>query len=282
MAKIDPYLRPLFDALHDMIDPEKVATHLERNVIEVAPLAFMRGRTLNDSFVILDEAQNTSPEQMKMFLTRLGFNSKMVITGDITQIDLPRDQRSGLVVVSEILEAVEGIEFVRFGGADVVRHRLVQRIVEAYDEHSERAAPELRPAQPDRRRPRPSACSRSRSSATAAPERRRAPRSSAWSASPSPRPASRRATSPSSTSSADRIASLNREFRGRAGPTDVLSFPVDGDGPVGRPARAGRHRDLPGAHRGPARGGRCTARCTSPAWTTRPTTARCSRCRPSC
>jgi phosphate starvation-inducible protein PhoH and related proteins len=152
MAKIDPYLRPLFDALHDMIDPEKVATHLERNVIEVAPLAFMRGRTLNDSFVILDEAQNTSPEQMKMFLTRLGFNSKMVITGDITQIDLPRDQRSGLVVVSEILAAVEGVEFVRFGGADVVRHRLVQRIVEAYDEHSERAAPELRPAQPDRRR----------------------------------------------------------------------------------------------------------------------------------
>ena len=154
MAKIDPYLRPLFDALHDMIDPDKVATHLERNVIEVAPLAFMRGRTLNDSFVILDEAQNTSPEQMKMFLTRLGFNSKMVITGDITQIDLPRDQRSGLVVVSEILSAVEGVEFVRFGGADVVRHRLVQRIVEAYDEHSERAAPELRPAaqQPSSRR----------------------------------------------------------------------------------------------------------------------------------
>jgi phosphate starvation-inducible PhoH-like protein len=150
MAKIDPYLRPLFDALHDMIDPEKVATHLERNVIEVAPLAFMRGRTLNDSFVILDEAQNTSPEQMKMFLTRLGFNSKMVITGDITQIDLPRDQRSGLVVVSDILRDVEGVDFVRFGGADVVRHRLVQRIVEAYNEHSERAAPELRPA--DRRR----------------------------------------------------------------------------------------------------------------------------------
>jgi phosphate starvation-inducible protein PhoH and related proteins len=141
MAKIDPYLRPLFDALHDMIDPEKVATHLERNVIEVAPLAFMRGRTLNDSFVILDEAQNTSPEQMKMFLT-----------GDITQIDLPRDQRSGLVVVSEILGAVEGVEFVRFGGADVVRHRLVQRIVEAYDEHAERSTPELRPATPDRRR----------------------------------------------------------------------------------------------------------------------------------
>jgi phosphate starvation-inducible PhoH-like protein len=112
----------------------------------------MRGRTLNDSFVILDEAQNTSPEQMKMFLTRLGFNSKMVITGDITQIDLPRDQRSGLVVVGEILEDVEGIDFVRFGGDDVVRHRLVQRIVEAYNDHAERQAPELRPAERDRKR----------------------------------------------------------------------------------------------------------------------------------
>jgi phosphate starvation-inducible protein PhoH and related proteins len=150
MAKVDPYLRPLFDALHDMIDPEKVAGHLERGVIEVAPLAFMRGRSLNDSFVILDEAQNTTPEQMKMFLTRLGFNSKMVITGDITQVDLPRDQRSGLVVVGDILRDVDGIEFVRFGGDDVVRHRLVQRIVEAYDEHTERQTPELRPA--DRRR----------------------------------------------------------------------------------------------------------------------------------
>ena len=150
MAKIDPYLRPLFDALHDMIDPEKVAGHLERGVIEVAPLAFMRGRTLNDSFVILDEAQNTTPEQMKMFLTRLGFNSKMVITGDVTQVDLPRDQRSGLIVVGDILREVEGIEFVRFGGDDVVRHRLVQRIVEAYDEHAGRQAPELRPA--DRKR----------------------------------------------------------------------------------------------------------------------------------
>jgi phosphate starvation-inducible protein PhoH and related proteins len=150
MAKIDPYLRPLFDALNDMLDPEKVASHLEKGVIEVAPLAFMRGRTLNDSFVILDEAQNTSPEQMKMFLTRLGFNSKMVITGDITQIDLPREQHSGLVVVGEVLQDIEGVDFVRFGGEDVVRHRLVQRIVEAYAEHSERLAPELRPA--DRRR----------------------------------------------------------------------------------------------------------------------------------
>ena len=119
-------------------------------MIEVAPLAFMRGRTLNDSFVILDEAQNTTPEQMKMFLTRLGFNSKMVVTGDITQIDLPRDQRSGPHRRRRILEGVEGIEFVRFGGEDVVRHRLVQRIVEAYDEHAARQAPELRPARPTR------------------------------------------------------------------------------------------------------------------------------------
>ena len=150
MAKVDHYLRPLFDALNDMMDPERVSTHLDRGVIEVAPLAFMRGRTLNDSFVILDEAQNTSPEQMKMFLTRLGFNSKVVVTGDITQIDLPRDQRSGLVVVGDILDSIEDIEFVRFGGEDVVRHKLVQRIVNAYDAHAERQAPELRPA--DRKR----------------------------------------------------------------------------------------------------------------------------------
>jgi phosphate starvation-inducible PhoH-like protein len=143
MAKIDPYLRPLFDALHDMIDPEKVSQHLERGVIEVAPLAFMRGRTLNDSFVILDEAQNTTPEQMKMFLTRLGFGSKMVVTGDITQVDLPREQQSGLIVVGEIIGDVEGVQFVRLGGEDVVRHRLVQRIVEAYEEHAQRAAPEI-------------------------------------------------------------------------------------------------------------------------------------------
>jgi phosphate starvation-inducible PhoH-like protein len=143
MAKVDPYLRPLFDALHDMLEPDRVSQHLERGVIEVAPLAFMRGRTLNDSFIILDEAQNTSPEQMKMFLTRLGFNSKMVVTGDITQIDLPRDQDSGLVVVSDILDGVEGIEFVRFGGEDVVRHKLVQRIVAAYSDHTQRLAPEL-------------------------------------------------------------------------------------------------------------------------------------------
>jgi phosphate starvation-inducible PhoH-like protein len=145
MAKVDPYLRPLFDALHDMLDPERVSQHLERGVIEVAPLAFMRGRTLNDSFIILDEAQNTSPEQMKMFLTRLGFNSKMVVTGDVTQVDLPREQDSGLIVVGDVLDHVEGIEFVRFGEEDVVRHKLVRRIVAAYDQHSQRLAPELRP-----------------------------------------------------------------------------------------------------------------------------------------
>ncbi len=137
-AKVDPYLRPLFDALFDMLDPDRVNGYFERGVIEVAPLAFMRGRTLNDSFVILDEAQNTSPEQMKMFLTRLGFNSRMVVTGDVTQIDLPTDQRSGLVVVRDILDDVKDIGFVNFGGEDVVRHKLVQRIVAAYDEHGSR------------------------------------------------------------------------------------------------------------------------------------------------
>jgi phosphate starvation-inducible protein PhoH and related proteins len=145
MAKVDPYLRPLFDALHDMLEPDRVSQHLDRGVIEVAPLAYMRGRTLNDSFIILDEAQNTSPEQMKMFLTRLGFNSKMVVTGDITQIDLPREHDSGLIVVADILDEVEGIDFVRFGEEDVVRHKLVRRIVAAYNEHTQRLAPELRP-----------------------------------------------------------------------------------------------------------------------------------------
>jgi phosphate starvation-inducible PhoH-like protein len=151
MAKVDPYLRPLFDALYDMLEPEKVNQHLERGVIEVAPLAFMRGRTLNDSFIIVDEAQNTTPEQMKMVLTRLGFGSKMVVTGDVTQVDLPRETHSGLVVIGDILENVEGIEFVRFGGEDVVRHKLVQRIVAAYSEYAESQAPELRQSQSRRR-----------------------------------------------------------------------------------------------------------------------------------
>jgi len=135
--KVDPYLRPLYDALYDMLESERVEKLLERNVIEVAPIAFMRGRTLNDSFIILDEAQNSTPEQMKMVLTRQGFNSKMVVNGDITQIDLPGGKRSGLLDAVEILRAVEGISFVHFDERDVVRHSLVQRIVKAYEKHNE-------------------------------------------------------------------------------------------------------------------------------------------------
>src|SRR5215467_5036766 len=140
--KIDPYLRPLYDALYDMLDPERVDRYLEKNVIEIAPIAFMRGRTLNDSFVILDEAQNTTPEQMKMFVTRLGFNSKAVITGDVTQIDLPNARRSGLLEAIDVLKPVQGLAFVYFDEGDVVRHHLVQRIIRAYDEHKNRVAEE--------------------------------------------------------------------------------------------------------------------------------------------
>ena len=131
--KVDPYLRPLYDALHDMMRFEKVSNLMQKGIIEVAPLAFMRGRTLNDSFIILDEAQNTTPEQMKMFLTRIGFSSKAVITGDITQIDLPVDKPSGLIDAKNILQEIEGIGFVFFSEKDVVRHRLVQEIIKAYD-----------------------------------------------------------------------------------------------------------------------------------------------------
>jgi phosphate starvation-inducible PhoH-like protein len=133
--KINPYLRPLYDALHDMMDPGRIAALIERGTIEVAPLAFMRGRTLNDSFVVLDEAQNTTREQMKMFLTRLGFDSRTVITGDVTQVDLPGGARSGLRHAKRVLSGIEGIEFIYFSHADVVRHPLVQQIVQAYDVH---------------------------------------------------------------------------------------------------------------------------------------------------
>ncbi|MBV9612583.1 MAG: PhoH family protein, partial [Acidobacteriaceae bacterium] len=135
--KVDPYLRPLYDALFDMIESERVEKLLERNTIEIAPIAFMRGRTLNDCFIILDEAQNTTLEQMKMILTRQGFNSKMVVTGDQTQIDLPAGKRSGLLNAAEVLRGVEGIAFVHFNEKDVVRHQLVQRIVKAYDRYNE-------------------------------------------------------------------------------------------------------------------------------------------------
>jgi phosphate starvation-inducible PhoH-like protein len=139
LEKVDPYLRPLYDALYDMLDADRLTAYMDKGAIEVAPLAFMRGRTLNDSFIILDEAQNTSPEQMQMFLTRLGFGSKVVVTGDATQIDLPRDQRSGLLTVEDILGTIDGIAFVRFAHEDVVRHKIVQRIVEAYRLHAEEA-----------------------------------------------------------------------------------------------------------------------------------------------
>jgi phosphate starvation-inducible protein PhoH and related proteins len=136
--KVNPYLRPLYDALYDMMEAEKVMNLMERGVIEIAPLAFMRGRTLNDAFVILDEAQNTTTEQMKMFLTRLGFNSKAVITGDVTQIDLPSNRASGLVEVMKILEGIGGITFVSFSERDVVRHKLVQAIIKAYERYENR------------------------------------------------------------------------------------------------------------------------------------------------
>jgi phosphate starvation-inducible PhoH-like protein len=134
--KVNPYLRPLYDALYDMLDTERVARYLERGTIEIAPIAFMRGRTLNDSFVILDEAQNTTSEQMKMFLTRLGFGSKAVITGDITQIDLPTGRTSGLIEALKVVGNIEGISFIHFDERDVVRHKLVQQIVKAYDAYS--------------------------------------------------------------------------------------------------------------------------------------------------
>ena len=132
--KVNPYLRPLYDALYDVLDPDRVERYLEKGIIEIAPIAFMRGRTLNDAFVILDEAQNTTSEQMKMFLTRLGFNSKAVVTGDVTQIDLPNGRRSGLVEAVEVVAKVRGISFIYFTERDVVRHSLVQRIIRAYEE----------------------------------------------------------------------------------------------------------------------------------------------------
>jgi phosphate starvation-inducible PhoH-like protein len=159
-AKVDPYLRPLYDALYDLLDPKRTERLLEQGVIEIAPLAFMRGRTLNDSFVILDEAQNSTSEQMKMFLTRVGFNSKAVVTGDITQIDLPAEKISGLVEAADVVGGIGGIEVVRLDERDVVRHPLVQRIIVAYDRHEREAAersraprdaPRTRPA--DRRPP---------------------------------------------------------------------------------------------------------------------------------
>ena len=181
--KVDPYLRPMYDALYEMMGFDRVARHVERQVIEVAPLAFMRGRSLNDSFIILDEAQNTTVEQMKMFLTRLGFGSKAVVTGDITQIDLPRQQRSGLRHAIEVLRGVEGVAFTFFNARDVVRHPLVQRIVQAYERESPEPGPRRERASqrarcgsrrssprgaPGCRRPRPCGAGRGRARAALA------------------------------------------------------------------------------------------------------------------
>jgi len=151
--KIDPYLRPLYDALHDMVDPESIPRLTQSGTIEVAPLAYMRGRTLNDAFIVLDEAQNTTPEQMKMFLTRLGFGAKIVVTGDITQVDLPHGQRSGLIVVKDILDGVEDVHFSLLTSQDVVRHKLVGEIVDAYARWDATRAPGpgTAPARPERR-----------------------------------------------------------------------------------------------------------------------------------
>jgi phosphate starvation-inducible protein PhoH and related proteins len=150
--KIDPYLKPLWDALHDMMEAQELIAHVDRGTIEVAPLAYMRGRTLNDAFIVLDEAQNTTPEQMKMFLTRIGFNSKAVVTGDISQVDLPRGNKSGLRIVREILEGLEGVAFAPLEAADVVRHHIVQRIVEAYEVWDEAKEAEEEQARSERER----------------------------------------------------------------------------------------------------------------------------------
>jgi phosphate starvation-inducible PhoH-like protein len=154
VEKVHPYLRPLYDALYDMLEPDKVTALTEKGAIEIAPLAYMRGRTLNDAFIILDEAQNTTSEQMKMFLTRLGFNAKMVITGDITQVDLPASRPSGLIEIQSVLQGIDGIRFVYFDDRDVVRHDLVSAIVRAYDRVEPRGA-RARPAPPDASPPEP-------------------------------------------------------------------------------------------------------------------------------
>ncbi len=234
--KIDPYLRPLYDALYDMLESEKVEKLLERASIEVAPLAFMRGRTLNDSFIILDEAQNTTSEQMKMVLTRQGFNSKMVVTGDITQIDLPNGRRSGLLDAMEILKGVEGISFVQFDERDVVRHSLVQRIVRAYEKYNEGIAERqlslkladgipLEPARPGERH-------RMKSDPLITYRRKPATLDStsleSFAETLRTRVARGREFHCRITNDAE-LQSLNRQFRNKDYATDVLTFASEGD-----------------------------------------------------
>ena len=229
LAKVDPYMRPLFDALYDTMDPDRLTAYMDRGTIEVAPLAFMRGRTLNDSFIILDEAQNTTPEQMQMFLTRLGFGSKMVVTGDITQIDLPREQASGLIQVRDILREVDGI------GVRRVRPRgrrpAQARAADRRGVQAARRGDRLPPARSDRGRGREPQ------------RRRRSTRSARW-RSPDMRWPQRRSTTASSGSSfvaPDEIRALKREHLGIDEETDVLSFPIDGldELPAGVPRALG-------------------------------------------
>ena len=287
MAKVDPYLRPLYDALYDMVEPEGAQKLLERQTVEVAPLAFMRGRTLNDSFIILDEAQNTTPEQMKMFLTRIGFGSKVVVTGDMTQVDVPGG-RSGLIGLERILTGIDGLAFVHLTRADVVRHRIVADIVAAYENGRVTTAWVIPSTT------RTWAGGRG-SAATATPR-------CSW---PTSRPSvpvdtARWAALAEAVLLAegvrghaelsllfvdeDDIAALNEQFLGKAGPTDVLAFPIDaatvevdvGPGaapprprpPAARPGRppaaARRRRGLPGGGRAP--GGRARRHASTTSW----------------
>ena len=210
--KVDPYLRPMYDALYEMMGFDRVARFIERNVIEVAPLAFMRGRSLNESFIILDEAQNTTPEQMKMFLTRIGFGSRAVVTGDVTQTDLPAGKQSGLQHVIDVLRGVEGVAFTFFDAQDVVRHPLVQRIVQAYEARSEL---EMSGAQ---RRAAQAPCARWSPAASRHRGAGRTPRSGAR--------AQQAARSACSVVGRAREPPLNARYRGKDKPTNVLSFPA--------------------------------------------------------
>ena len=241
--KIDPYMRPLYDALYDLLDADKLERFLDKGIIEVAPLAFMRGRTLNDSFVILDEAQNTTSEQMKMFLTRLGFNSKAVITGDITQIDLPAGRRSGLVEAIEVVGKIEGIAFVYFNERDVVRHNLVQQIIKAYDEFAATPSRQQRSSRRRRTRVRRALRIPANGQDRRTPDSRRLAAgddcelvSAAFALALAPLAeflracATRTCGFPESSVtvrfvSDPAMARLNRRLSRQAGPTDVLSFP---------------------------------------------------------
>ena len=253
--KVDPYMRPLYDALHDLLEAEKLESFLEKDIIEVAPLAFMRGRTLNDSFVILDEAQNTTSEQMKMFLTRLGFNSKAVITGDITQIDLPNERRSGLVEAIDVVGNIEGISFIYFDERDVVRHNLVQQIIKAYDERkpatqgaSAKSGPNVAAGRTQnvgasssyrqaalrtaRRGATDCPCSHDRQPPIARFRSFTRARQISGSCA-APVAASRRTHSTVCLVTDAEIARWNRAYRGKSGPTDVLSFATNARKPSG-------------------------------------------------